>query len=134
MVHFAAKPSSIIIILFSPTSILCCLRLSEMGPGYRPPPSHPPPNDATPDNGPIKNPLGVTYMVALSIILTVPAITVPLRLYTKHYVMKAFTFTDGKTPHELIHEAGANLYLEVACVIGFVCHPSVEQTGRMLTP
>ena len=58
----------------------------------------PPPPGVTPNlNG--GNPLEATYTASLVVMLLFPAVMVPLRLYTKAYIIKSLKATDCKRTH-----------------------------------
>lgn len=54
----------------------------------------PAPEGVEPDFDLSHNPLRVTYITSLVLMLVFPAITVPMRMYTKLFIMKAFKIAD----------------------------------------
>ena len=62
--------------------------------GQEPHGALPAPDGVTPDFDLSHNPLRATYITSLVLMLVFPAITVPMRMYTKIVIMKAFKIAD----------------------------------------
>lgn len=54
----------------------------------------PAPEGVTPDFDLSHNPLRITYLTALVLMLIFPSVTVPMRIYAKVFVIKAFKIAD----------------------------------------